>query len=245
MIDSSCRKRYNGTKEAIDELSKILNEMPLNKNNKNDVLGLTNASLIKEKYLTGDNYSKSIELVDGLKALSKHAYGFVVVLSKDGRIVAFSDNVEQYLLKDVRTLYIQCANIYECLDVVDGEKLNKILSMSNDFESEKELLCTWRLPKGKRPSRKHLKEKTIHRSFHNSPAMRNEYIAYANKENTSAMTLQNTISMKRCTRTTNITRSTSPRLSRQESSVAKFNGDSMVFLSAVEIDEFFRKIEQT
>jgi hypothetical protein len=46
-------------------------------------------------------------------------------------------------------------NIFECLDKVDGEKLRSILDSSDDLtDKEHQLVCTFRLPKGKRPSRK-------------------------------------------------------------------------------------------
>lgn len=42
-------------------------------------------------------------------------------------------------------------NIYECLDQPDGENLRELLCQSSD--DEQRLVCTLRLPKGKRPSR--------------------------------------------------------------------------------------------
>ena len=41
--------------------------------------------------------------------------------------------------------------MYECLDQHDGEKLRDLLCQSSDDEHR--LVCTLRLPKGKRPSR--------------------------------------------------------------------------------------------
>lgn len=44
--------------------------------------------------------------------------------------------------------------MYECLDDADGDKLRSILNSSMDFtQQEHRLVCTLRLPKGKRPSR--------------------------------------------------------------------------------------------
>ncbi len=45
-------------------------------------------------------------------------------------------------------------NMFECLDKIDGEKLQTILDSSDDLaDKEHRLVCTFRLPKGKRPSR--------------------------------------------------------------------------------------------
>jgi hypothetical protein len=45
-------------------------------------------------------------------------------------------------------------NMYECLDKTDGKKLRSILNLSVDLANEEhKLVCTFRLPKGKRPSR--------------------------------------------------------------------------------------------
>jgi hypothetical protein len=44
--------------------------------------------------------------------------------------------------------------MYECLDKTDGDKLRAILNSAVDLsEKEHRLVCTFRLPKGKRPSR--------------------------------------------------------------------------------------------
>ncbi|CAF1556563.1 unnamed protein product, partial [Didymodactylos carnosus] len=167
IIDKTPQKRRTETNKIIYTLANTLQlsdecKPPINnRNNKNDVLGLTITRLIKAKYLDGDQYSKNVALIDGIKIGSEHIHGFVIVLRRDGRVITFSDNVEQYLGKPVRTLYTQCINIYDCLDSVDRKKLKKILSTSTNIESEKTLLCTWRLPKGKRPSRAHLDERTI------------------------------------------------------------------------------------
>ena len=65
-----------------------------------------------------------------------------------------SDEVEQHLGKSMRSLYTQCTNIFECLDKTDGSKLRAILNSSIDMSCrEHRLVCTFRLPKGKRPSR--------------------------------------------------------------------------------------------
>lgn len=42
-------------------------------------------------------------------------------------------------------------NIFQCLDQTDGEKLRSILN--TPVNGDRQLVCTFRLPKGKRPSR--------------------------------------------------------------------------------------------
>lgn len=45
-------------------------------------------------------------------------------------------------------------NLYDCLDKADREKLHAVLEKSGDLANkEHSLVCTFRLPKGKRPSR--------------------------------------------------------------------------------------------
>ena len=44
--------------------------------------------------------------------------------------------------------------MFECLDQTEGTKLRSILDLAaNDLGQEHRLVCTFRLPKGKRPSR--------------------------------------------------------------------------------------------
>lgn len=44
--------------------------------------------------------------------------------------------------------------MHECLDSTDNAKLEAVLSRANDLiQVEHKLVCTFRLPKGKRPSR--------------------------------------------------------------------------------------------
>jgi hypothetical protein len=121
--------------------------------NKNEILGLTNARLIKERHLNGVKYSREMELIRGIST-NVNNDDFVLVLRTDGRIVAMSDEVEHHLGKTMRSLYTQCMNMYECLDKTDGKKLRSILNLSVDLANEEhQLVCTFRLPKGKRPSR--------------------------------------------------------------------------------------------
>jgi PAS domain-containing protein len=78
-----------------------------------------------------------------------------------------SDEVEQHLGKTMRSLYTQCMNIFECLDKTDGEKLRSVLDSSDDLaDKEHRLVCTFRLPKGKRPSRTREDVKAISMAGH-------------------------------------------------------------------------------
>jgi hypothetical protein len=70
--------------------------------NKNEILGLTNARLIKEKYLGGMKYTRDIELLRGIQTNLNNGE-FVLILRTDGRIVAMSDEVEHHLGKTMVT----------------------------------------------------------------------------------------------------------------------------------------------
>ncbi|CAF1373984.1 unnamed protein product [Rotaria sordida] len=134
--------------------------------NKNEILGLTNARFVKEKHLNGVKYSRDVELVRSIHTNVKNGE-FILVLRTDGRIVAMSDEVEYHLNKTMRSLYTQCMNIFECLDKSDGDKLQSILDLSDDpTNKEHRLVCTLRLPKGKRPSRTREDIKTITMAGH-------------------------------------------------------------------------------
>ncbi|CAF0882523.1 unnamed protein product [Adineta steineri] len=134
--------------------------------NKNEILGLTLTRLIKDKHLKGNKYSYDMELLRGIP-LNMNNSEFVLVLRTDGRIVAMSDEVEQHLGKSMRSLYTQCRNLFECLDNTDCSKLRSILSSSvTSTGQEHRLVCTLRLPKGKRPSRASEDIKTITMAGH-------------------------------------------------------------------------------
>jgi PAS domain-containing protein len=134
--------------------------------NKNEILGLTNARFVKEKHLNGNKYLRDIELVRGINTNLKNGE-FILVLRTDGRIVTMSDEVEYHLNKSMRSLYTQCINIFECLDQADRERLRSILLSSDDLvNNEHRLICTLRLPKGKRPSRTREDIKTITMTGH-------------------------------------------------------------------------------
>jgi PAS domain-containing protein len=160
--DKPPRKRRDDTNDVVNKLyQQTLMRRPGERDvyraggrkNKNEILGLTNARLIKEKHLNGVKYSRDIELVRGIQT-NINSGEFVLVLRTDGRIVAMSDEVEQHLGKTMRSLYTQCINMFECLNKTDGNKLRKILESSDDLTNkEHRLVCNFRLPKGKRPSR--------------------------------------------------------------------------------------------
>jgi hypothetical protein len=156
------RKRRDETNDIYDTLHKATYiPRPGERNivrtsgrkNRNEVLGLINAILTKEKHLNGNKYQRDVELLRGIQ-MNVNNDGFVLVLRTDGRIVAMSDDVEHHLGKTMRSLYTQCINIFECLDRNDGRELQTILGSSvNLAQQEHRLICTFRLPKGKRPSR--------------------------------------------------------------------------------------------
>jgi len=156
------RKRRDDTNDVVNRLyEQTLSGRPGERDvlrtggrkNKNEILGLANARLIKEKHLFGDKYFRDLDLVRGIQANVNNGE-FVLVLRTDGRIVAMSDEVEHHLGKTMRSLYTQCINMFECLNSKDGQKLQSILNFSADLTNkEHRLVCTFRLPKGKRPSR--------------------------------------------------------------------------------------------
>jgi hypothetical protein len=83
--------------------------------------------------------------------------GFIIVLNTKGRIVLMSDNVEYYLRKNVRSLYPQLTSIFDCVSKNDHESIRRILSTPTNIEQR--VICTWNLPRGKRPSRTHTESK--------------------------------------------------------------------------------------
>jgi PAS domain-containing protein len=174
-VTKSPRTRRDSTNYTVERLYKAtLIQRPGERDvtrtggrkNKNEILGLALARLIKEKHLNGNKYSRDIELLRGIQMKSNRS-DFVLVLRLDGRIVAMSDEVEQHLGKSMRSLYTQCINIFQCLDETDGDKLRLILDSSVDLaHQEHRLVCTLRLPKGKRPSRTSEDIKTITMAGH-------------------------------------------------------------------------------
>ncbi|CAF4515268.1 unnamed protein product [Rotaria magnacalcarata] len=85
----------------------------------------------------------------------------------DGRIITISDDAKYHLRKEMRVLYAQMVNILDCLDNTDRDKLQTIFRSSVDLPNqEHSLICTLRLPKGKRPSRINEDVTTINMSGH-------------------------------------------------------------------------------
>lgn len=169
------RKRRDDTNDIVNRLyEQTLSGRPGERDvlrtggrkNKNEILGLANARLVKEKHLFGDKYFRDLDLVRGIQTSINNGE-FVLVLRTDGRIVAMSDEVEHHLGKTMRSLYTQCINMFECLDSNDGQKLRAVLDCSADLANkEHRLVCTFRLPKGKRPSRVREDIKTISMAGH-------------------------------------------------------------------------------
>jgi hypothetical protein len=56
-----------------------------------------------------------------------------------------------------RSLYPQLTSIYECVSKDDREAIRQILSTPT--MDEKHAICTWILPRGKRPNRSHMETK--------------------------------------------------------------------------------------
>ncbi|CAF1292210.1 unnamed protein product [Adineta ricciae] len=129
--------------------------------NKNEILALVLARLNKKKYLNGSKYFHESNLARDIQVHSNTGE-FILVLRTDGRVIAMSDEAEHHLEKSMRSLYTQCVNIFESLDRADGERLRSILTSSAESnQQEHRLVCTLRLPKGKRPSRINEDVKTI------------------------------------------------------------------------------------
>ncbi|UJR37084.1 hypothetical protein I4U23_029788 [Adineta vaga] len=134
--------------------------------NKNEILALALSRLIKSKHLQGNKYLREMELAREV-LVHLNSNEFILVLRTDGRIVTMSDEAEHHLNKTMRSLYTQCLNIFECLDENDGNKFRLILNSPLDTSrQEHRLVCTLRLPKGKRPSRVNQDIKTISMAGH-------------------------------------------------------------------------------
>jgi len=56
-----------------------------------------------------------------------------------------------------RSLYPQLTSIYDCVNNDDHKSIRRILSTPTDVEQR--VICTWNLPRGKRPSRVHTESK--------------------------------------------------------------------------------------
>ncbi|CAF1133101.1 unnamed protein product [Didymodactylos carnosus] len=168
--DTTPYKRRKETNIALETLGQYLTNDKTNatnntgknntKYNKNDTLSLTLARLIKAKYLDGNVYDRNSNLSDGINCDSHDNNGFIIILTNTGRVVVISDDVEHHLRKSVRSLYPQMTNIYDCVDKNDKIQIQNMLS-NQSLENEQQVLCTWHLPRGKRPSRTQMETKTI------------------------------------------------------------------------------------
>jgi hypothetical protein len=56
-----------------------------------------------------------------------------------------------------RLLYPQLTSIYDCVNNDDHESIRRVLSTPTN--NEQQIICTWNLPRGKRPSRTHTESK--------------------------------------------------------------------------------------
>lgn len=174
--ETKLKKRREWTNFYIEELekgTKILRageKDPIRvggRKNKNEILGLVLARLLKEKYLNSINCSSHSELLQGIQTNLNNGE-FLLVLRTDGRVIAMSDEAENHFGKSMRSLYTQFINIFECLRGDDRNKLRTILNSSQISlpHQEHRLICTLHLPKGKRPSRANEDVKTISMTGH-------------------------------------------------------------------------------
>lgn len=153
-------QRQNETNETIDTLLKVIfphgaksTTSKSLKRNRNEIYALVNALLVKKNHLNGDKYSQDIDLTRDIQSNFDNG-DFILILRADGRIVAMTEEAEQHLGKNMRSLYAQCINIYDCLDQNDAEKFKQVLDSSKPhWQDQQKLIFTFRLPKGKRPSR--------------------------------------------------------------------------------------------
>jgi len=163
--NSTPYKRRRQTNEALEALGQLLKDPSVvdvnDKLNKNDVLSLTLVRLLREKYWPSHFVNRNVQLSAGIESASiaNDLNSFFLVLNASGRIILLSDNIECYLRKNVRSLYPQFTRIYDCVSTDDHEPINRILS--NVTDSEQRVICTWNLPRGKRPSRTHTESKSM------------------------------------------------------------------------------------
>ncbi|CAF4695014.1 unnamed protein product [Rotaria socialis] len=123
---------------------------PESRTNRNVTLCAAITRLLKEIYLSSITYSRNYQLLCGIP-LNVSNNQFLLVMRTDGRIIAISDEAKHHLRKEMRVLYAQMINILDCLDNTDRNKLQTVFRSSVDFPNqEHSLICTLRLPKGKR-----------------------------------------------------------------------------------------------
>ncbi|CAF0854122.1 unnamed protein product [Adineta steineri] len=163
--NSTPYKRRQQTNQALEALGHLVKDPIVddvdNKLNKNDVLSLTLARLLRHKYWPSNLSNKNVQYAANIDSTStaNDLNGFIIVLNTQGRIILLSDNVEHYLRKNVRSLYPQLTSIYECVSSDDHASIHQLLS--NPTNMEQHVLCTWNLPRGKRPSRTHTESRSM------------------------------------------------------------------------------------
>jgi PAS domain S-box-containing protein len=163
--NSTPHKRRRQTNQALEALGQLIKDPSVDdldsKLNKNDVLSLTLARLLRRKYWSSNLPNQNVQLAAGIESSSieDDLNGFIIVLNTNGRIILMNDNIEYYLRKNVRSLYPQLTSIYDCVSSDDHESIRRILSTPTNLEQQ--VICTWNLPRGKRPSRTHTESKSM------------------------------------------------------------------------------------
>jgi len=164
--NSTPYKRRKQTGQALEALAQLFKDSSNvdsdnNKFNKNDILSLTLSRLLRARYWPSNYANRNVELAADIEnsSIADDLTGFIIVVNTSGRIILLSDNVEYYLRKSVRALYPQLTSIYDCVSKDDHETIRQILSMPTT--AEKRAICTWILPRGKRPNRSHAETKSM------------------------------------------------------------------------------------
>jgi PAS domain S-box-containing protein len=163
--NSTPHKRRRQTNQALEALGQLIKDPTMddvdNKLNKNDILSLTLSRLLREKYWSSRLPNRNVQLSAGIESSSliDELNSFIIVLNSNGRIVLMSDNIECYLRKSVRSLYPQLTSIYDCVNSSDHDSIRRLLS--TPINVEQRIICTWNLPRGKRPSRTHTESKSM------------------------------------------------------------------------------------
>lgn len=163
--NSTPHKRRRETNRALEVLERLIRDPslddPNNKLNKNDTLGLTLARLLRLKYWNSSVPNRNVELLSDIESFSTidDLNGFIVVCNTNGRIILMSDHIEDYLRKNVRLLYPQLTSIYKCVSEDDHASIRHMLLTPTN--TEQQIICTWHLPRGKRPSRNQTESKTM------------------------------------------------------------------------------------
>lgn len=159
-------KRRKQTSQALEALGQLIRDSSIDdvdtdKFNKNDILSLTLSRLLRRKYWPSNLPNTNVQMSSGIKSTSidDDLTGFIIALNSNGRIVLISDNVEYYLRKNVRLLYPQLTSIYDCVSKEDHHAIREILSTPT--MDERRAICTWILPRGKRPNRSHTETKSM------------------------------------------------------------------------------------